>query len=67
MKIGAFVRYIGEDTIVYQPGHIYEVTDYDEQLGLYQIMSEAEVPFLMCEDLFEEVSIPEENERNDVQ
>ena len=55
MKIGDYVRYIGEDTIVYQPGHIYEVTGYDEVLELYEIMSEVEVAFLMNSDLFEEV------------
>lgn len=62
MKIGDYVRYIGEDTIVYQPGHIYEVMDYDEQLGLFQIMSEADVAFLMNEELFEEVNKQEQEE-----
>lgn len=65
MKIGDKVRYIGEDTIVYQPGHIYEVTDYDEELGFFQIMSEADVPFLMNENLFEELTEEDAEQQTD--
>ena len=62
IKIGDSVRYIGEDTIIYEPGHIYEVTGYDEELELFQIMSEADVPFLMDIRLFEEITDPEGKE-----
>ena len=62
MKIGDHVRYIEEDTIIYQPGHIYEVTDYDEKMGLFEIMSEADVAFLMGSDLFEPVEDEETTE-----
>ena len=55
MKIGDYVRYTGEDTIIYQPGRLYQIVGYDEELDLYAFMSEADVAYLMPETLFEEV------------
>ena len=59
VKIGDKVRYIGEDKIIYEPGHLYEVMGYDEELGLYAIMSEADVAFLLADTLYEEIDTTE--------
>ena len=60
IKIGDKVRYIGEDTIIYEPGHIYEVMGYDEDLGMFAIMSEADVAYLLPETIFEEIDTTEQ-------
>ena len=55
IRIGGKVRYIGEDTVVYEPRHLYEVVGHDAVLGLYEVMSEVGVAYMMARELFEEV------------
>lgn len=54
IRVGSKVKYVGPDTIAYQKGKDYEVTGYDDELDLYEVMSELDESYLLDKKVLKE-------------
>ena len=55
IKVGDKVRYVGPDMIAYKKGKVYTVEGYDEEMELYEVMSELDEAYLLPKDCLEEI------------
>ncbi len=55
IKVGGKVKYIGPDSIAYEKGKVYKVTDYDKELDMYGVMSELDEDYYLDKEFLEEV------------
>lgn len=55
IKVGDKVKYVGPDMIAYKKGNIYTVEGYDEEMELYEVMSELDEAYLLPKEVLEKI------------